>query len=179
MNKAKTVTVAGTILLGALLFGAPHAAAAPLVPIGPTDIVAPTVPPKPNPCQVKHIPCDLTLPTFDPDLPTDVANPTDVPTTEPSIPTDVTNPPSEPSEPGEPSDPPVTTTTQHPPVEHPKDAPTGVPTPNRIDTGAGPADPSNPSMANWALIVVPALALLALAGAGAFLWIQRSERRPS
>jgi hypothetical protein len=174
MKKTQAVTIAGTILLGALLFGAQHAAAAPPVPIGPTDIVAPTVPPQPDPCEVKHIPCVLTLPPLAPDLPTDIANPTDVPTTEPTMPTDFTNPPSEPS------DPPVTTTTQRPPVEQPKNAPSGVPTPNRIDTGAGPSDPSNPlPTANWWLIVVPALGLLALAGAGTFLWIQRSERRPS
>jgi hypothetical protein len=177
MKKSQAVTIAGTILLGALLFGAQHAAAAPRGPVGPTDIVLPTVPPKPQPCAVKPVPCKLTLPPREPELPTDIANPTDVPTTEPTIPTDITNPPSEPSEPGEPSDPPVTTTTQKPPVEQPKNAPSGVPTPNRIDTGAGPSDAT--PLANWWLIVVPGLALLALVGAGTFLWSQRSERRPS
>lgn len=42
-------------------------------------------------------------------------------------------------------------------------------------TPAGPA----PDGANWWLIAAPVLALLALAAAGAFLAIQRTERRPS
>ena len=176
MKKTQAVTIAGTILLGALLFGAQHAAAAPPVPVGPTDIALPTAPPPPDPCEVKHIVCDITLPTAVTDFPTDVVNPTEP--TEPTEPTD----PTEPTEPTEPSDP-VTTTQPQPtatgtatatnaPAGEPQAAP--VPRPNRIDTGAGPADP-----VTWWLIAVPALAVLAMAAAGAFLWIQRTERRPS
>jgi hypothetical protein len=60
-------------------------------------------------------------------------------------------------------------------VQQPQDPPSGVPTPNRIDTGEGPADQD----ASWLFLVVPALALLGLAAAGTMLVIRRSERRPS
>jgi hypothetical protein len=41
-----------------------------------------------------------------------------------------------------------------------------------------PAGQTTPDDANWWLVAVPVLALLALAAAGAFLAIQRTERRP-
>lgn len=172
MKKAMLTT---TILLGTLLSGAGVAAAAPPF-AGPTDIVAPTVPPEPHPCAAKHAICDITLPTLD-ELPTDIANPTvTIDPTVPTGPTDIANPTvtDEPTEPPATSEPPATTTTQQPPVEQPRNPPSGVPTPNRIDTGAGPADP----VSLW-LIALPALAVLGLAAAGAWLVIQRSERRPS
>ena len=167
MKKAMLTT---TILLGTLLSGAGVAVAAPPF-AGPTDIAVPTAPPEPEPCA--PITCEITLPTLD-ELPTDIANPTENP--DPTLPTDIANPTEnpDPTDPPETTEPPVTTTTQQPPVEQPKNPPSGVPTPNRIDTGAGPADP-----ANWWLIALPVLALLGLAATGAWLVIQRSERRPS
>ena len=173
MKKAVLTT---TILLGTLLSGAGVAAAAP--PLGgPADLASPTA--TPERCEVQ-IKCDVTLPTVA-EPPTDVANPTaepptDVanPTVDPTIPTgptDIANPTENP----DPTEPPVTTTTgTQPPVQQPQDPPSGVPTPNRIDTGAGPADE-----VNWFLLVVPALALLGLAAAGTMLVIRRTERRPS
>lgn len=169
----KTVLMTA-ILLGTLLSNAGVAVAAPPF-AGPTDIAAPTATtattePEPEPC--KPINCHITLPTLD-ELPTDIVNPTENP--DPTLPTDITNPTVDPDPTDPPtSEPPVTTTTQQPPVEQPKNPPTGVPTPNRIDTGAGPADP-----VDWWLIVLPVLALLGLAAAGAWLVIQRSEQRRS
>ncbi len=174
MKKAVLTT---TILLGTLLSGAEVAAAAPPF-AGPTDIASPTA--TPERCEVQ-IKCDITLPTVaepptdiasptaEPTTPTDVANPTVDPTI-PTGPTDIANPTENP----DPTDPPVTTTTNQPPVEKPQDPPSGVPTPNRIDTGAGPADE-----VNWFLLVVPLLVLIGLAGAGTMLVIRQSERRPS
>jgi hypothetical protein len=155
------------------------AAAAPPF-AGPTDIATPTA----EPCAIQ-IRCDVTLPTVaepptdiasptaEPTTPTDIANPTENP--DPTRPTDIANPTENP----DPTEPPVTTTTttttsEQPPVQQPQDPPSGVPTPNRIDTGAGPADE-----VNWFLLVVPALALLGLAAAGTMLVIRRTERRPS
>jgi len=170
MKKTQAVTIAGTILLGALIFGAQHAAAAPPVPVGP-DLALPTAPPEPDPCEVKHIVCDITLPTAVTDFPTDTVNPTEP--TEPTAPTAPTAP-TEPSDPVTTTQPTTTTTTTTTgaPAGEPQAAP--VPRPNRIDTGAGPADP-----VSWWLIALPVLAVLAMAAAGAFLWIQRTERRPS
>lgn len=42
-----------------------------------------------------------------------------------------------------------------------------------------PTGQTTPDDANWWLVAVPVLALLTLAAAGAFLAIQRTERRPS
>ncbi len=173
MKKAVLTT---TILLGTLLSGAGVAAAAPPY-AGPTDIASPTA--EPQPCVTK-IRCDITLPTVA-EPPTDIASPT----AEPTTPTDVTSPTATPTDTAtptrtpdpttpDPTRPPVTTTREHPPVQQPQDPPSGVPTPNRIDTGAGPADE-----VNWFLLVVPALALLGLAAAGTMLVIRRTERRPS
>ncbi|MFI7675772.1 hypothetical protein [Actinophytocola sp. NPDC049390] len=167
MKKAVLTT---TILLGTLLSGAEVAAAAPPF-AGPTDIASPTA--TPERCEVQ-VTCDITLPTVA-EPPTDIASPT----VEPTTPTDVASPTAEPTRPTDianpdPTEPPVTTTTPQPPVQQPQDPPSGVPTPNRIDTGAGPADE-----VNWFLLIVPALALLGLAAAGTLLVIRRSERRPS
>ncbi|GAB1516552.1 hypothetical protein [Actinophytocola sp. KF-1] len=171
MKKAVLTT---TILMGTLLSGAGVAAAAPPF-AGPTDIASPTA--TPERCEVR-IRCDITLPTVA-EPPTDIASPT----AEPTTPTDVASPTATPTRPTDiatptgnpdPTDPPVTTTTRQPPVEKPQDPPSGVPTPNRIDTGAGPADE-----VNWVLLVIPALVLIGLAGAGTMLVIRRSERRPS
>lgn len=163
MKKAMLTTA---ILLGTLLSGAHVAAAAPPF-AGPSEIVAPTVPPEPEPCETKRVPCEFTSPTLV-EQPTDVANPTvTADPTVPTGPTDIANPTVT-------SDPPVTTTTEQPAVEQPKDAPSGVPTPNRIDTGSGPADPMT-----WWPLVLPVLALLGLAAAGTVMVIKRSERRPS
>lgn len=173
----KKATITAALMSGMLLLGAGVATAAPRVPIGPSDIAVPTAPPEPDPCSPKkYIPCDL--PTLIIDEPTEPEEPTDIanPTVEPSEPTE----PSQPGEPNEPSEPPATTTvvttTQQQPVGRPAEGPSGIPTPTRIDTGAGPVDPGS---VNWWLIAVPVLALLALAASGTLLWIQRTERRPS
>jgi outer membrane biosynthesis protein TonB len=172
MKRTQAVAVTGSILLGALLFGAQYAAAAPTAPGGDAEIALPTAPPEPEPCRVQLTICDLTNPTLE--LPTDVANPTF-----PSVPTQPpeSTQPAEPTEPTQPAESPVVTTTQQ--TEVPAGAPQAapVPRPNRIDTGSGPSDPVDPL--SWWLIAVPVLAVLAMAAAGAFLWIQRSERRPS
>jgi hypothetical protein len=62
-------------------------------------------------------------------------------------------------------------------VEQPRDAPSGVPTPNRIDTGGGPGDAAG--TVNWWVVAVLALGLLAVVAASTVRWIQRTERRPS
>lgn len=123
----------------------------PQVDLPATDIVAEepcwqtdTCPPPVDPCEEDPQSCEPTDEPTEPEEPTD--EPTDEPTTEPT-----------------PSD---------RPVDQPRAAPESVPTPSRIDTGAGPADP-----VNWLLIAVPALALLAMAGGGVYLWVARSERR--
>jgi outer membrane biosynthesis protein TonB len=173
MKKAVLTT---TILLGTLLSGAGAATAAPVLG-GPTDLASPTVPPQPEPCVVT-IRCDVTQPTAA-EPPTDIASPTAEPTTptdiaspaaEPTRPTDVATPTAQP----DPSQPPVTTTSRQPQVEQPRNPPSGVPTPTRIDTGEGPAE-----QVNWFLLVIPALVLLGLAATGTVLVIRRTERRPS
>ena len=175
----KKVTITAAILMGTLLFGAGVAAAVPPAPVGPTDLAVPAAPPEPQPCN-ESVLCDLTLPTRVPptlDPPTDIANPTIDPT-DPTDPTGPTDPgePTDPTGPAEPTDPPATTTAQ-PPVGQPRDAPAGVPTPNRIDTGSGPADPI--TTINWWVLAAPALALLVLVATGTLRWIRRTERRPS
>lgn len=172
MKKAMLTT---TILVGTLLSGAGVAVAAPPF-AGPTDIASPTATTEPEPEPCEPITCEITLPTpVEP--PTDLANPTENPDpTIPTGPTDIANPTEnpDPTDPPEPTEPPVATTTPQLPVEQPKNPPSGVPTPNRVDTGAGPADP-----VDWWLIALPVLALLGLAAAGTWLVIQRGERRPS
>lgn len=145
-----------TFLLATLLSATALATAAPPTAADPPDILTPTGPPEPRPCQIRQIPCDITLPplapeTADPDGPA-----TDAPGT----------------------DGPATTTTTSPGREAPRSS-------GDTDTGtaAGPGDTTTPAPqvtpgdGNWWLIAVPVLALLALAAAGAFLLIQRTERR--
>lgn len=181
MRNHRLLAIAGMTLFGALLLGTPHAAAAP-APGGPTDVVAPTVPPEP-PTTTKPTP-QFDPPATDivaerpcwqldncppPECPEDVLCPVPV---DPCL----LDPKScdEPSEPSEPTEPATVPTPAGQPVDQPRPTPEAVPTPTRIDTGAGPAEP-----VNWWLIAVPALALLAMAAAGTFLWIARSERRSS
>jgi hypothetical protein len=174
----KKVSITATVLMGALLFGAGVATAAPAAPAGPTDFAVPATPPRPEPCD-GPVRCDLTSPTLEPptlEPPTDIVSPT----LDPTDPTDPIDPaePVDPAEPAVPANPAErVTTTRQPPVEQPGDAPSGVPTPNRIDTGAGPADPIG--TVNWWVVTGLALALLALVAAGTVRWIQRTERRPS
>ncbi|HEV8561781.1 MAG TPA: hypothetical protein VGR06_36125 [Actinophytocola sp.] len=167
----RPVAVAGLVLFGALLLGVQPSTAAPTAPVGPTGFAPPTVqtlPPKPEPCVKKCLPPTLepcfALPGHPCTQPPTIAPCTINPdackppttTTTPTTPTVITstNPPVTPKHPGTPSDPPV-------------------PTPNRIDTGGGPAE-SAPTALFW---VIPALAVLILvAGAGGF-WLARSERR--
>lgn len=154
-----------TFLLATLLLGAPTATAAPPTPPDPPDILTPAEPPDPKPCRTRPVSCDISQPTF-------TAEPT-----EPSEPTTTSTTPAEP-----------TSTTEAAPS-------TGSSPDNGLDNGsntgtdpgsvAGPAettppvDPTARTSTNWWLIAFPVLALLALAAAGAFLLIQRTERRPS
>ncbi|MFL6126355.1 hypothetical protein [Actinophytocola sp.] len=150
-------------LLTTLLLTAHQASAAPPTAAGPPDILTPTEPPRPRPCEVRPVPCDLTL---------SVATPTTGPS-EPSAPT----------EPSDPSAPSITTTS--PGAQVPPTGPaTGDRTARDDGTAAGPARgtaavrPPAPTGTQWWLVAVPVLALLALAAAGTVLLIQRSERRP-
>ncbi len=180
MKSHRIVTVAGTVVFGALLLGAPHAAAAP-PPVNPTGVEIaiadpePHVPPKPGspeigtpPSEVAPDPCGTDCPPADcPEgqLCEPPANPCDEPC----------EPVEEPEQPAEP-EPPVATPSAAPTAQ-PRPVPSTdadtVPTPNRIDTGEGPGDP-----VNWWLVGIPALVLLGLAAGGAHLWITRTERSP-
>lgn len=135
--------------LAALVLSAPLSTAAPPT-ADPPDVLTPAGPPDPTPCTVRVIPCDIGLSTF--------TLPTTAPTEEPP-----TVPP--------------TTTTRSP-------SPTTATTNTQTDAGTAsgpvksrPANPTEPARGEWVLIAVPVLALLTLAAAGAFLIIQRSERR--
>ncbi|WP_291414249.1 hypothetical protein [Actinophytocola sp.] len=177
----RTFTVAGTILFGALVLGAPQAAAAPPPPIGEaTEIALPPTRPRlpidppatdvvadpcPDSCEPPADPCDTEPAQCEP--PVDEPPAEDPPTEDPPAET----PPAKQPPADEPS---ATPTPQAKPVGRPEPAPEGVPTPNRIETGAGPEDP-----VNWLLVAVPALVLLALAGAGGYYWISRTDRSGS
>jgi hypothetical protein len=91
----------------------------------------------------------LTVPPPDPCL----IKKCEPPTSEPTKPT-------RPTRPTKPSNPPTTT------------EPTSIPTPNRIDTGGGPAQDSP----GWLLWMVPGLALLTLAGGLGGWWLTRTEQ---
>ncbi|HEV7651857.1 MAG TPA: hypothetical protein VGP26_27185 [Actinophytocola sp.] len=190
------LAAAGAVLFGALLLGAPDAAAAP-PPAHPTDVRAPITDPGPQ------------LPTRRPRP--EVATPvTDVAVADPC--TEDCPPPDDPQEPSaqpeqpdtgqsdtgqsdtgqsdtgdtgntgesqtghsgngpavdEPAAPPSPSAK---PVDQPRSVPAAIPTPSRIDTGEGPGDP-----ANWWLVGGSALALLGLAAGGGYLWIRRGER---
>jgi hypothetical protein len=171
---ARSVTVAGLTLFGALLLGAQPGTAAPFPPVGPTEIAPPTVqtlPPKPEPCGKKCVP-----PTLEPCFALPGHTCTQPPTIAPcTINPDACKPPTTTTTPTTPT---VITSTNPPPVTTkrpgtPTAPPPAIPTPNRIDTGGGPAE-STPTALFW---VIPALATLVLvAGAGGF-WLARSERR--
>jgi len=177
------LAVAAAVLFGALLAGAPNAAADAPPPANPTTVRAPIATRAPI--------TEQQYPTYRPrpeaaDPATDVANPE--PCTEDCAPVD---PPEEPDtdqpdtdqpdseqpeadqhssgQPvGEPTAPPSPNAK---PVDQPRSVPAAIPTPSRIDTGEGPGDP-----ANWWLVGLPALALLGLAAGGGYLWIRRGDR---
>ncbi len=156
------VTVAGLVLLGALLLGAPDAVAAPVDP----DVVATAVvdpgPQRPRPGRP-----DVAEPA------TEVA--VEEPTDDPAEPTDPTTEP-EPAEPADQATDQPTADQPVPaaaPVGRPRPAPAGVPVPARIDTGEGPGAPAGPA---WWLIALPALALLGMTAGGTYRWIRRTER---
>jgi hypothetical protein len=171
-NLARLLGLAGLILAGVLLFAAPAVAtAAPAA--GPGDIAVPVDPPPPEP-----EPNPAVEPGAD-----------DVGVEEPCWQTDTCKPPVDPCledpESCEPVDPciedPMSCEQVDPCEEDPSSCepttttttaePQGVPVPTRIDTGEGPADP-----VAWWLVIVPGLALLALAAGGAYWWIARTER---
>lgn len=159
-----TLALAGTVLFGALLLGAPDAAAAP-PPVHPTDVRAPIANPQPPPPtrpDVAEPPSDIAVA----DPCTEDCQPSGDPQ-EPSA-----EPEQPQAEPGQPVDEPVAPPRPSAkPVDQPRSVPVGIPTPSRIDTGEGPGNP-----VNWWLVGVPALALLGLAAGGGYLWIRRGER---
>jgi hypothetical protein len=68
------------------------------------------------------------------------------------------------------------------PTTDPPASPASIGTATSTDPVAGSTTPTGQTTqddANWWLVAVPVLALLTLAAAGAFLAIQRTERRPS
>jgi hypothetical protein len=189
MKSHRIVTVAGTVMFGALLLGAPEAAAAP-PPVNQPRVVATAA--NPGPLQPRTRPEIGTPPTVvvaDPCTdctPDEPADDPATPATEPDpadAPTDSSHDSS-----GSADDSANGSTSSSTggstggsaaepsgkPVDQPRSAPAGVPTPTRIDTGEGPGDPGAP--VNWLLIGLPALALLGLAAGGAYVWITRSER---
>jgi hypothetical protein len=192
MKSHRILTVAGSVLFGVLLLGAPEATAAPAPPnIGtrPTEIEVrepcrgcPTTECPPDTlCPAPEEPCETECPPAEePEEPTDPGQPE-----EPEGPAEPEQPegPVDTDQPQEPADtddgqaveqPTETGPAAEPsarPVGQPRPLPAGVPVPTRIDTGEGPADP-----VDWLLVGLPALALLGLAGGGAYLWIRRTER---
>lgn len=171
---AKLASVAGMVAFGVLVLGGQASQAAPNPPVGPTDIQPPvlTIPPKPptpKPCQVIKCtpptlePCFVTPghtctpPTLDPC----VVKPADCTPTKPPTPD---KPPTLTPRPSTPT----TTTTTH------GDTPTGsIPTPNRIDTGEGPATEGG---RDWLFWLAPGFGVFALSAAAFGLWwLRRSE----
>lgn len=81
-----------------------------------------------------------------------------------------------------PADPPVPQPCAAQPVSCDPTPTLATGSPTSTDSVAGSTTPPGQTTqddANWWLITVPVLALLTLAAAGAFLAIQRTERRPS
>jgi outer membrane biosynthesis protein TonB len=160
MRSHRIVTVAGTVLLGALLLGAPNAVAAP--PPDDRDAVTPVVvspePPKPGQPDVGTPATDIA-----------VGEPTD-PTGEPTDPTDEPAPEPAAQPAAQPTDQPTPAAA---PVGRPRPAPAAVPIPARIDTGEGPTS-SGP--ADWWLLGLAALVFLGVAAGGTYRWIRRTER---
>lgn len=181
----RLLAVAGALVVGSLLFGAQPAAAVPPAPDLPTEIALPTdhpEPPKPPKPQVDtpatdivaEQPCwELDVCPSEPDPCADDPAQCDPPVDEPPVDEPpAEEPPVEEPPAGEPGDEPSADPTTEP-VDQPRTAPSGVPTPNRIDTGAGPVDLAG---TDWWLVAVPLLVLIALVGLGAHLWIRRTER---
>ena len=161
------VTVAGLVLLGALLLGAPDAVAAPVDP----DVVATAVVDRRAVRASDRGPGGRTWPSRPPrsrsrSRPTTPRSPTDP--TDRRDPSPRSPPIRQPTEPT--ADQPVPAAA---PVGRPRPAPAGVPVPARIDTGEGPGAPAGPA---WWLIALPALALLGMTAGGAYRWIRRTER---
>ncbi|MGH3881360.1 MAG: hypothetical protein ACRDSK_30415, partial [Actinophytocola sp.] len=159
----RIVTVAGSVLFGVLLLGAPEAAAAPAPPnIGtrPTEISTsepcrdcPTTEcPRGTLCPAPEEPCetDACPPAEEPEEPGQPEEPEGP--AEPEQPADGDQPQEpadgdqdgdqdtdpaveQPTEPGTAAEPSAR------PVGQPRPLPAGVPVPTRIDTGEGPADP--------------------------------------
>jgi len=57
-------------LLTTLLFAAHPATAAPPTPADPPDLLTPSDPPSPQPCEASPVPCDITLTTLTAGTPT-------------------------------------------------------------------------------------------------------------
>jgi hypothetical protein len=164
---ARLASIGGMVAFGVLLLGSQPGSA---TPAGPTDIQPPvlTLPPKPptpKPCEViKCLPPTLepcfvtpghtcTPPTLDPC----VVKPDDCKPPTPHKPPTLTPRPSTPT---------TTTTTTH------ADPPTGgIPTPNRIDTGGGPA----PESRTWLFWLIPGFGVLAMSAGFCGWWLLRSE----
>lgn len=157
---AKLASVAGMVAFGVLLVGGQSQAATIPPPLTPTDIKPPvlTLPPKPptpQPCEViKCVP-----PTLEPCF---------------VLPGHPCKPPITPDKPPtltpRPSTPTTTTTTTTPPHGH---TPTGsIPTPNRIDTGEGPAAEAARS---WLFWLAPGFGVFALSAGLIGLWLLRRQ----
>jgi hypothetical protein len=184
MKSHRIVTVAGTVMFGALLLGAPDAAAAAPPPVNQPRVVATAA--NPGPLQPRRQPeigtpptlvvvdpctdCTPDDPADDPESPTTEPTPSDAPTDAPS---DSSNGTSGDSTYGSTSG--SSAEPAGKPVDRPHSAPAGVPTPTHIDTGQGPGGGSGDPV-DWWLVALPALALLGLAAGGAYVWIARTER---
>ena len=174
-----TLAVAGTVLFGALLLGAPDAAAAP-PPVNATNVRAPITDPgpptrRPRPDVATTAtdiavadPCTEDCPPADPPAQEPPAQPEEPAADDP----DTGRPDTGESHTGQPIDepaPPPSPSAK--PAGQPRSIPGAIPTPSRVDTGEGPGDP-----VNWWLVGLPALALLGLAAGGSYVWIRRGER---
>lgn len=170
--KHRLLVVAGALAVGGL-FGAQPAAAGPLTPALPTDIVLATELPEPPKPQVDppatdivaEEPCwELDVCPSEPDPCQDEPAQCEPPAEEPPV----DEPPADEPENGPVADP----TTE--PTDQPRPAAAGAPTRNRADTGIGPVDLAS---TDWWMVVVPLLVLIGLIGLAAHLFIRRSERR--
>lgn len=173
----RTITVAGMLLFAALFLGAQRGWAGPAAPVGPAEITVPsvptvaTLPPKPpKPCLGN----EKCLPPLQPCLtiPGHTCHP---PTLQPCL-VDCQPPTSEPKTPTSEPKTPTTTPSRPTPQATPNNPPSAIPTPNRIDTGGGPATTAA-ATPDWLYWVLPGLLMLVLAGAAGGLWLVRSEAR--
>lgn len=171
-----TLAVAGTVLFGALLLGAPDAAAAP-PPVNATDVRAPITDSGPPTRRTDVATTATDIAVADPcteDCPADP--PAEEPPAQSEEPA-ADQPEARQSDTGEshtgqpidePAAPPSPSAK---PADQPRSIPGAIPTPSRVDTGEGPGDP-----VNWWLVGLPALALLGLAAGSSYVWIRRGER---